>query len=45
MTPAEEADLEERLGADEGYIEQEQWREQAALLESGEIDRHRATYG
>ena len=45
MTPAEEADLETRLGADEGYIEQEQWREQAALLESGEIDRHRATYG
>ena len=45
MTPAEEADLEARLGADEGYIEQEQWREQAALLESGEIDRHRATYG
>lgn len=45
MTPAEEADLEARLGADEGYIEQEQWREQAALLEAGEIDQHRATYG
>jgi len=45
MTPAEEAELEARLGADEGYIEQEQWREQAALLEAGEIDQHRATYG
>jgi predicted flap endonuclease-1-like 5' DNA nuclease len=45
MTPAEEAELESRLGADEGYIEQEQWREQAALLESGELDQHRATYG
>lgn len=45
MTPAEEADLEQRLGADEGYIEQEQWREQAALLEAGELDQHRATFG
>lgn len=45
LTPSEEADLERRLGADEGYIEQEQWREQAALLESGQLDQHRATYG
>ena len=45
LTPAEEAELEKRLGADEGYIEQEQWREQAALLESGQIDQHRATFG
>ncbi len=45
MTPAEEAELESRLGADEGYIEQEQWREQAALLEAGELDQHRATFG
>jgi len=45
LTPSEEADLESRLGADEGYIEQEQWREQAALLESGQIDQHRATFG
>ena len=45
LTPTEEAELEQRLGADEGYIEQEQWREQAALLESGQIDQHRATYG
>jgi predicted flap endonuclease-1-like 5' DNA nuclease len=45
LTPSEEADLEQRLGADDGYIEQEQWREQAALLEAGEIDKHRATFG
>jgi predicted flap endonuclease-1-like 5' DNA nuclease len=45
LTPEEEAGLERRLGADEGYIEQEQWREQAAMLEAGRIDEHRATYG
>jgi len=45
LTPEEEAALERRLGADEGYIEQEQWREQAAMLEAGRIDEHRATYG
>ena len=45
LTPSEEADLERRLGADEGYIEQEKWREQAALLESGQFDQHRATFG
>jgi len=45
LTPAEEAELEQRLGADDGYIEQEQWREQAALLESGQDDQHRATFG
>jgi predicted flap endonuclease-1-like 5' DNA nuclease len=45
LTPAEEAALETKLGADEGYIEQEQWREQAALLEAGKDDEHRATYG
>ncbi|WP_116091654.1 hypothetical protein [Sphingomonas crusticola] len=45
MTPAEEAALEEKLGADEGYIEQERWREQAALLADGKLDEHRATYG
>jgi len=45
LTPAEEAELERRLGADDGYIEQEQWREQAALLESGQDDQHRATFG
>lgn len=45
LTPAEEAELENRLGADDGYIEQEQWREQAALLEAGQIDQHRATFG
>ena len=45
MTPEEELALERRLGADDGYIEQEQWREQAAMLDAGRIDEHRATYG
>ena len=45
LTRDEEAALERRLGADEGYIDQEQWREQAAMLEAGKIDEHRATYG
>jgi predicted flap endonuclease-1-like 5' DNA nuclease len=45
MTPAEEAALEEKLGADEGYIEQERWREQAALLAKGQAEEHRATFG
>lgn len=45
LTADEETALERRLGADEGYIDQEQWREQAAMLEAGKIDEHRATYG
>jgi predicted flap endonuclease-1-like 5' DNA nuclease len=45
MTRDEELALERRLGADEGYIEQEQWREQAAMLDAGRLDEHRATYG
>jgi predicted flap endonuclease-1-like 5' DNA nuclease len=45
MTPEDEAALEQRLGADDGYIEQEQWRDQAALLEAGKIDEHKATFG
>ncbi|HWI87340.1 MAG TPA: hypothetical protein VNT42_13590 [Sphingomonas sp.] len=45
LTPAEEAALERKLGADEGYIEQERWRDQAALLADGKLDEHRATYG
>ena len=45
LTPEEEIALERRLGADEGYIEQERWRDQAAMLDAGRIDEHRATYG
>lgn len=45
LTPEEELALEQRLGADEGYIEQERWREQAALLEAGKLDEHRARFG
>ena len=44
LTPAEEAALEEKLGADQGYIEQEQWREQAALLADGRVEEHRARF-
>jgi predicted flap endonuclease-1-like 5' DNA nuclease len=44
MTPEDEAALETRLGADDGYIEQEQWRDQAALLEAGKIDEHSASF-
>ena len=45
LAPADETALEEKLGADPGYIEQEQWREQAALLAQGKIDEHRARFG
>jgi predicted flap endonuclease-1-like 5' DNA nuclease len=45
MTADEEAALEDRLGADRGYISQEGWRAQARLLADGKIDEHRATYG
>jgi predicted flap endonuclease-1-like 5' DNA nuclease len=44
MTPAEEIELEDRLGADRGYIGQEQWREQARLLADGRVDEHRAKF-
>lgn len=45
LSTAEEAALEERMGADPGYIEQEQWREQAALLADGQVDEHRRRFG
>jgi predicted flap endonuclease-1-like 5' DNA nuclease len=44
MTPADERALEDRLGMDAGYIEQEQWREQAALLAAGKFDDHRSRF-
>lgn len=44
MSQAEEEELEDRLGADRGYIRQEQWREQAKLLADGRLDEHRTTY-
>jgi predicted flap endonuclease-1-like 5' DNA nuclease len=45
LSPADEEALEQKLGADPGYIEQERWREQAALLDGGRADEHRATFG
>jgi predicted flap endonuclease-1-like 5' DNA nuclease len=44
MSRAEEEELEDRLGADRGYIGQEHWRDQARLLAEGKLDEHRATY-
>lgn len=45
FTPEDEHALEDELGADRGYIEQEQWREQAALLADGRVDEHRQRFG
>ena len=45
LTPEGERTLEEKLGADPGYISQERWREQAAMLRDGKVDEHRATFG
>jgi predicted flap endonuclease-1-like 5' DNA nuclease len=45
LSQADETALEERLGMDPGYILQEQWREQAALLDDGQIEEHRARFG
>jgi predicted flap endonuclease-1-like 5' DNA nuclease len=36
--------LEDRLGAPRGTIDEEGWREQAALLEDGRSDEHRRRY-
>ncbi|MDO6413175.1 hypothetical protein Q4F19_02155 [Sphingomonas sp. BIUV-7] len=44
MTSAEEIELEDRLGADRGYIGQEEWRKQARLLADGKLDEHRRLY-
>lgn len=45
MSPADEAALERRMGAEDGYIEQEQWRDQAALLAAGDIAEHSRRFG
>lgn len=45
MTAEQEHALEDQLGADRGYIEQEQWREQAQLLADGRIEEHRRRFG
>jgi len=45
LSDADAATLETRLGLKSGTIAYEEWREQAALLESGQIDQHRATFG
>lgn len=45
LTPEGEAALEDRMGADRGYIEQEQWRDQAALLRDGKLEEHARRFG
>lgn len=45
MSPADEAALERRMGAEDGYIEQEQWRDQAALLAAGDTAEHGRRFG
>lgn len=45
LSASDEAALEDHLGADRGYIAQEGWREQAALLAEGKLDEHRARFG
>jgi predicted flap endonuclease-1-like 5' DNA nuclease len=45
LSAADETALEEQLGMDPGYIEQEEWRHQAALLQEGKIEEHRLRFG
>jgi len=45
LSDIEEAELEGRVGAEPGYIAQEQWREQAALLAAGKTEEHARLYG
>ncbi|MBC9034984.1 hypothetical protein IAG41_21540 [Sphingomonas sp. JC676] len=44
MTGDEEAALEKRLGIPSGTIANEQWREQASLLQSGNDEEHLRRY-
>lgn len=44
LSPADEAALEGRLGAEPGIIAREQWREQAELLAHGNVDEHRRRF-
>lgn len=45
MTGDEEAALEKRLGLPSGTIANEQWREQASLLQSGNDEEHLRRFG
>ncbi|MET0307246.1 MAG: hypothetical protein ABW023_00940 [Sphingomonas sp.] len=45
MTGDEEAALEKRLGLPSGTIANEQWREQASLLQSGSDEEHLRRFG
>jgi predicted flap endonuclease-1-like 5' DNA nuclease len=45
LSATDAATLEVRLGLRDGTIRQEEWREQAAMLRSKDIDGHRTRYG
>lgn len=45
LTPEEEAALEQRMGLTPGTIAREGWREQAAMLRSGDDDAHAKRFG
>lgn len=40
MRSQDEAELEDRMGAERGYIADQRWREQAALLRAGKTKEH-----
>jgi predicted flap endonuclease-1-like 5' DNA nuclease len=45
LAPADEAALEQRLGAEPGTIGEQGWREQAALLRAGNEREHAERFG
>jgi predicted flap endonuclease-1-like 5' DNA nuclease len=45
LSRSDQATLEGRLGLEPGRIDQEAWRDQAALLARGRVDEHHATFG
>lgn len=44
LSGADAETLEARMGLSPGTVAREEWREQAAMLRSGEIDAHRRRY-
>ena len=44
LSAADAEMLEARMGLSPGTVAREEWREQAAMLRSGEIDAHRTRY-
>ena len=44
LSPADEAALEGRLGAEPGMIRRDRWREQAEMLAAGHVREHRERF-